>query len=95
MLSVESVVVWSSMSRVTVVPALRAARQIVRAFSSAILWPTSGQRLADRGQLDRHLGAAAQALRGELLEEVDVRRHGGVGLLGVEGVLAEEVEASP
>ena len=42
MLSVESVVVWSSMSRVTVVPALRAARQIARAFSRAIFSPLSG-----------------------------------------------------
>jgi hypothetical protein len=40
--SVESVVVWSSMSRVTVVPALRAAWQMVRAFSSATFSPTSG-----------------------------------------------------
>jgi hypothetical protein len=31
------------MSNVTVVPALRAARQMVRAFSSAVLWPTSGR----------------------------------------------------
>jgi len=30
------------MSSVTVVPALRAARQMVRAFSSAILWPCWG-----------------------------------------------------
>ncbi len=36
-------VVWSSASRVTVVPALRAARQIRRAFSRASLWPTSGR----------------------------------------------------
>ena len=43
------------------VPALRAARQMVRAFSSAILWPTVGQDLADRAELDRHLGAAGQA----------------------------------
>ena len=35
-------VVWSSMSRVTVVPALRAARQISRAFSSATFSPFSG-----------------------------------------------------
>ena len=81
------------MSRVTVVPALRAARQMVRAFSSAILWPLGAEeRLADRATLDRDLGAAGQAARGELPEEVEVRRHGGVGLLGVEGVLAEEVE---
>ena len=35
-------VVWSSMSRVTVVPALRAAWQIVRAFSRATFSPSSG-----------------------------------------------------
>ena len=40
--SVESVVVWSSMSSVTVVPALRAAEQIVRALSRATLSPSSG-----------------------------------------------------
>jgi len=41
MARVESVVVWSSMSRVTVVPALRAARQMVRAFSRATFSPWS------------------------------------------------------
>ena len=77
------------------VPALRAARQIVRAFSSAILWPLVGQRLADRGQLHRHLGHPGQPARGQLLQHVEVGRHRRVGLLGVEGVLAEEVEGRP
>ena len=42
MLSVESVVVWSSMSRVTVVPAARAASQIANALSSATFSPSPG-----------------------------------------------------
>ena len=40
--SVESVVVWSSMSRVTVVPAAWAAAQMVWAFSSATFSPSPG-----------------------------------------------------
>ena len=51
-----------------------------------------GEGLPDRGELHRDLGVPAQTVRGERLEEVDVRRHGGIGLLHVEGVLAEEVE---
>ncbi len=41
--SVESVVVWSSMSRVTVVPAIWAATQMARAFSRAICSPSVGR----------------------------------------------------
>ncbi len=51
-----------------------------------------GQRLADRGELHRDLGVAGQALRGQRVEEVEVGRDGGVGLLAVEGVLAQEVQ---
>ena len=54
--SVESVVVWSSMSRVTVVPAARAASQMAQRVVERDLLAVAGQRLADRGQLDRHLG---------------------------------------
>ncbi len=39
--SVESVVVWSSMSRVTVAPTSSAAAQISRAWSSAIFSPSA------------------------------------------------------
>jgi hypothetical protein len=42
MLSVESVVVWSSMSRVTVVPTARAASQMAYALSSATFSPSPG-----------------------------------------------------
>ena len=51
-----------------------------------------GQRLADGRELDRDLGVARQALLGQRREHVEVGRDGGVGLLAVEGVLAEEVE---
>ena len=74
------------------VPALRAARQISRAFSSAIFSPFSGQRLADRAQLDADLGLGGEAAAGELGQQLLVGRDGGVGLGEVEGVLAEEVE---
>ena len=59
MRSVESVVVWSSMSIVTIVPAERAASQIRRALSSAI---GLVERLTDGGELHRHLGAAGETL---------------------------------
>ena len=36
-------VVWSSMSRVTVVPALAAASQMARAFSRAMASPSCGR----------------------------------------------------
>ena len=85
-------VVWSSMSRVTVVPALRAARQIRRAFSVASFGPIVGQRLADRGELHADLGVAGEAGAAEPLEQLEVRRHGRLRLRLVEGVLAEEVE---
>ena len=84
------------MSRVTVVPALRAARQIVRAFSSAILLAVvraapgrSAVSLTETSAL------RVRPRRGELLEDLDVRRHRGLGLLDVGGVLAEEVEGDP
>ncbi len=51
-----------------------------------------GQELADRGELDGDLGAAGQPARGQRREEVDVGRHGRLGLLGVEGVLTEVVQ---
>ena len=51
-----------------------------------------GQRLPDGRELDADLGVAGQAGRGELVEQVEVRRDGGLGLRLVEGVLAEEVE---
>ena len=69
----ESVVVWSSMSRVTVVPALRAAWQIVRAFSTATFspspgsaWPTAESltdtsALRDRPWSDRALSTSTYA----------------------------------
>ena len=40
--NVESVVVWSSMSRVTVVPASAADWQMARAFARAIRSPSPG-----------------------------------------------------
>ncbi len=85
-------VVWSSASRVTVVPALRAARQIRRAFSRASLWPDLGQRLPDRGELDAHLRVAREAGLGERLQQLQVVADGVLGLRLVEGVLTEEVE---
>ena len=74
------------------VPALRAARQMRAGVLEGDLVAAVRQRLADRRQLHRDLGLARQPGRRELLEQVDVRRHGGLGLVGVEGVLAEEVE---
>ena len=44
MLSVASVVVWSSMSTVTVVPTIAAASHTWRADSSAIFSPSRGSR---------------------------------------------------
>ena len=41
--SVESVVVWSSMSSVTVAPTASAAAQIFRAFSKATSSPSDGR----------------------------------------------------
>ena len=93
--SVESVVVWSSMSRVTVVPALRAARQMVRAFSSAILWPSSGRNWPMALSLTDTSAPRVSPRAESCCEDVEVRRDGRVGLLGVEGVLAEEVEGDP
>ena len=54
-----------------------------------------GQRLADRGQLHRDLGVPGQPARARAPEHVEVRRDGRVRLVGVEGVLAEEVEGDP
>ena len=77
-------------------PALRAARQIVRAFSSAILWPPPGHVVGSACPIAVSLTETSalrvRPRRGELLEQVEVRRHGGLGLLDVEGVLAEEVQ---
>ena len=58
MSSVESVVVWSSMSRVTVVPTCAAAAQI-SGRSPASFAIVEG--LAERGELQAHLGVAGQA----------------------------------
>ena len=77
------------------VPALRAARQMLRACSRAVLWPTSGSAWPIAESLTDTSALRLRPWADELLEEVDVRRHGGVGLLDVEGVLAEEVEGRP
>jgi hypothetical protein len=54
-----------------------------------------GDGLADRGQLDRDLGVPGETSSRKGLEGLEVRLHGGVGLVGVVGVLAEIVEADP
>src|SRR3546814_11098372 len=50
------------------------------------------QSLADRTQLHRDLGLAGQASSGQLVEEFEVLRHRGVGLVNVEGVFAEVIQ---
>ena len=50
------------------------------------------QRLAHRRELHRHLGVPGQAALPELREQLEVGRDGRLGLLRVEGVLAEVVE---
>ena len=75
------------------VPALRAARQMVAGVLERDLVAVVGEGLADRAELDRHLGVRGPGrATASSLEHVDVGRDGGVGLRGVEGVLAEVVE---
>ena len=91
---VASTRVCSSMSTVTVVPALRAAAQIRAMFSVAVFIPCSARPQADRGGLDRYLGPAApgQPGRGQLAEQPGVLgRHRG-RLIRVLGVLAQVVQ---
>ena len=87
--SVESVVVWSSMSRVTVVPASVAAAQMARALSyascSSKAWPS-----AESFRLTSAAGREAGAGQGG--EQREVLLADRVGLLGGERVLAEVVE---
>ena len=89
----ESVVVWSSMSSVTVVPAALAASQMRRGVLQRDLLAVARQRLADRGELHRHLGARGQPLLGEPLENREVGVAGRLGLAALDRVLAEVVEA--
>ena len=88
---VESTVVWSSMSSVTVVPARvgRGADRggVVQGDPVAV----ARQRLAERRELDRHLDGVRQAEVGDAVEQSDVREAGGPGVDRVGDVLAEVV----
>ena len=77
------------------VPALRAARQMSRAFSSATLWPLSGRNWPMALSLTETSAWAARPRDGQLGEDVLVGRDRGLGLGGVGGVLAEVVERHP
>ena len=95
MRSVASILVWSSASRVTVVPAALAAAQILVMFSRAVFSLVLGEVESDGGRLDRDLGraAAGHAARVEPAEQPHVLVGDGAGLLRVDGVLAEVVQA--
>ena len=87
-------VVWSSMSRVTVVPAfgrrLADGPGVLEGDGVAVL----RQGLADGAELDAHLGGAVRGEvgLGERLEQVHVGVAGGLGAGPVGGVLAEVVD---
>ena len=90
----ESVVVWSSMSRVTVVPAFVAAWQICAGVLERDLVAVAGQRLAQRGELERGLGGAVggEPGVGERADQGEVGVPGVLGLAELGGVLAEVVD---
>ena len=76
-------------------PALRAARQMVRAFSSAILSPCWGSAWPIADSFTETSACRVSPRADSAVEHVEVGLHGGVGLVGVEGVLAEVVEGDP
>ena len=78
----------------TVVPALRGRGRDPRDVFQRGLLAVLGQPEADRGGLDRHLGAAArgQAGLGQLAEQPHVLIRDRRGLVRVGRVLAEEVD---
>ncbi|WP_443044613.1 hypothetical protein [Streptomyces sp. DHE17-7] len=90
MANIESRVVWSSASRVTVVPIAAAASTTGRTFFRASSWPPSSA-WAEHGQLHGHLGAGAEVQRLEPVDQLQVRVAGGLGLLGGGDVLADDV----
>ncbi len=97
--SVESVVVWSSMSRVTVAPTRRASVQIVRAWSRAICSPSPGKAWPMALSLTLTSAAGGQRVEQrrevgglELAQQLEIGRRDRVGVRAVGGVLAEVVE---
>ena len=93
--SVESVVVWSSMSSVTVVPARSAAAQISRACSSAILSPSPGSAwpTADSLRLTSASGVRPSAASRSSTDRYAFAAAAACSEIG--GVLAEVVEGRP
>ena len=89
---VRSVVVWSSMSSVTVVPASAAASQIGRALSVAIASPSPESAWPTAESLTETSAPVVEPGIGEPGEDPHVGARGLVRLLSVEGVLAEVVE---
>ena len=77
------------------VPALRAARQMVRAFSRAILWPCWGIAWPIAESLTETSAHLVRPRTERAPSSVEVGLDGRVRLVGVEGVLAEVVEGDP
>ena len=88
----ESTVVWSSMSRVTVVPARVAAAQIAAACSRAIRSPSPGSAWPSAESLTDTSTACARPRSASAVEQRDVRDAGGRGVDRVGDVLAEVVD---
>ncbi|MGX1249999.1 hypothetical protein RKD48_002510 [Streptomyces ambofaciens] len=90
MANIESRVVWSSASSVTVVP-ISAAALDDRADVGERQLVTAVQRLTEHGELHGHLGAGAEVERLEPVDQLQVGVAGGLGLRGGGDVLADDV----
>ena len=89
----ESVVVWSSMSSVTVVPALLAAWQIALALSRATRSPSPGSACPMADSLTETSAPRGEPAGAQILEQQQVGVDGRLRLGDVEGVLAQVVQA--